>query len=70
MPQITVDIPAEHVDRIRAATAARLNMDVVDVGLPEFKAMLIDHIKKIVRGYEIEQAQATARGAVTDVEAS
>jgi len=68
MAQITITVPDPQVDRVRTAYAARLGLDVADVGLPEFKAAVIEDIKRTVRRFEQHVAEQAI--VVTDVDAT
>jgi hypothetical protein len=65
MADITITVPDPQVDRVRTAYADRLGLDVVDVGLPEFKAALIEDIKRTVRRFEHREAELAI--VITDV---
>ena len=68
MAQVTLTIPTEQVDRIRAATAHRLSLEVEDVGVAQVQELLASQLKKIVLGFERDEAGRAARDNVTEVD--
>lgn len=70
MAQLTITVPDAQVPRIRAAFAPRVMKDAADVTAEDVRLALIDIVKKIVRGHEAQEAEATARAGIVDVDAT
>ena len=63
MPQITINLPAAALTRVKDAFASAYNWDGTGTKAQFAKRMLIRHIKEVVKGRERESAVDTARSA-------
>lgn len=76
MAQITITIPDDQVDRVKAAFHARIGVQFDEEGEPipvtvdEVKAEIGNIIIKVVRQHEKDAAAKAARESTTDVEPS
>ena len=76
MAQITITIPDDQVDRVKAAFASRLGGVYDEEGEPreinvdDVKAEVGNIIIKVVRQHEKDAAAKTARDSTTDVSPS
>lgn len=70
MAQLTITIPDAQVDRVKAAFAERLDLDVADVDAEAIRQELVSLVKTIVLHYEQREAGRAAEDAVVEVDAS
>lgn len=70
MAQLILTIPDAQVDRVRAAFAHRLGVDVADVTAETVRTELVGIVKRVVRQAEVEQARDAAGAGITDVDAT
>ena len=72
MAQLTITIPNEQVQRVLDAFDARINGrrpgPRVPVGAEEVRQDILNYIKNVVRGHELEEARKAV--VVSDVEPS
>jgi hypothetical protein len=70
MAVLSVTVPDEQVDRVRAAFATRVRKEFVDVTAADVEADLVDYVKNVVRQYEEDVAARAAFDGVSDLDAT
>jgi hypothetical protein len=70
MATLTITVPDEHVDRVKAAFAVLARKEVADTTAADVEAVLAEYVRNITRSYEEDVANLAAQAAITDVDAS
>lgn len=67
MPKVEIDIPPQHVQRvIKALCRSAGHQDPADHNAANAKAALVDHIKRVVKNLERQDAKRAAIATVLD----